>query len=155
MRRSPEGHSPAAMNIPGSELLTSVFGYWPTFHDAEVVRLELVRVEPYGAGPDLLADVHAFEITNEVDAKGHFVLRHDVLVSFRFRGVDQLRLEDWNNQNAIFGLGIEDIRSRQLDVLKFEVRFDGSFGVQARFLCRSVEIESVKPFGPQDQRAAP
>lgn len=134
------------MNFPGSELLTNLFGYWPSFHDAEVLRLELVRVEPYGAGPDLLADVHTFEITDEVDAKKHFVLRHHVLVSFRFRGVDQLRLEGWNNQNALMGLCITDIRSRQLDVLKYEVRFDSSFGVDARFLCRSVEIESVKPF---------
>lgn len=138
------------MDIPGSELLTSVFGYWPSFHDAEVVRLELVRVHPYGAGPDLLADVHTFEITDEVDAKGYFVLRHHVLVSFRFRGVDQLRLEDWNNQNALMGLRITDIRSRQLDALKYEVHFDSSFGVDARFLCRSVAIESVKPWGPRD-----
>lgn len=139
------------MDIPGSELLTSVLGYWPTFHDAEVVRLELVRVEPYGDGPDLLADVHTFEITDEVDAKGYLVLRHHVLVSFRFRGVDQLRLEGWNNQNALFGLGITDIRSRQLDALKFEVRFDSSSGVGAGFLCCSAEIESVKPFLPPDR----
>ena len=143
------------MDIPGSELLTTVFGYWPSFRDAEVVRLELVRVKPYGAGPDLLADVHTFEITDEIDAKKHFVLRHHVLVSFRFRGVDQLRPEDWNNQNALMGLRITDIRSRQLDALKFEVHFDSSLGVDARFLCRSVEIESVKPFGPQRSQGAP
>lgn len=138
------------MNFPGADLLTNLFGYWPSFHDAEVLRLELVRVEPYGAGPDLLADVHTFEITDEIDAKKHFVLRHHVLVSFRFRGVDQLRLEGWNNQNALMGLVITDIRSRQLDVLKYEVLFDSSFGVDARFLCRSVEIESVKPFVRSD-----
>ncbi|MFO1054396.1 MAG: Imm50 family immunity protein [Planctomycetota bacterium] len=134
------------MNIPGSELLTSVFGYWPSFHDAEVVRLELVRVAPFAEGPDLLADIHAFEITRDVGPDGYLVLRHHVLVSFRFGGVDQLRLEGWNNQNVLFALRIEDIRSRQLDVLKFEVRFDSSFGVGADFLCRSVEIQDVRPW---------
>lgn len=143
------------MNIPGSELLTSVFGYWPSFHDAEVVRLELVRVAPFAEGPDLLADVHAFEITKDVGPDGHLVLRHHVLVSFRFRGVDQLRLEGWNNQNALLGLRIEDIRSRQLDTLKFEICFDSSWGVSAEFLCRSVEIQSVRPWELSSQPRSP
>ena len=138
------------MNIPGSDLLTGVFGYWPSFHDAEVVRLEL-RVEPFGNGPDLLADVHAFEITKDVWPDGYLVLRHHVLVSFRFRGVDQLQLEGWNSQNVLFGLRIEDIRSRQLDALKFEVCFDSSSGVGAEFLCRSAEIEAVRPWEPRDR----
>lgn len=133
------------MNIQGSEQLTSVFGYWPSFHDAEVVKLELVRVTPFGEGPDLLADVHTFEITKDVGPDGYLILRHPVLVSFRFRGVDQVEIEGWNNQNALMGLHIQDIGSRQLDVPKFEVRFDSSWGVAAEFSCRSVEIESVRP----------
>jgi hypothetical protein len=134
------------MNIQGSELLTSVFGLWPSFHDAEVVRMELVRGVPFEEGPDLRTDVHAFEITKDVGPDGHFVLRHHVLVSFRFRGIDQLRIEGWNNQNALTDLQITDIRSDQLDVLTYEVSFDGSWGVHAEFLCRSVEIESVRPW---------
>lgn len=134
------------MKIQGAELLTSVFGYWPSFHDAEVVRMELVRVAPFAEGPDLLADVHAFEMTNEVGPDGYFVLRHHVLVSFRFRGIDQLQMEGWNNQNVLMGLRIDDISGRQLDLLEFEVCFDSSWGVSAEFLCRSVVIESVRPW---------
>lgn len=134
------------MEIQGSAQLTSVFGYWPSFHDAEVVRLELVRLASFAEGPDLLADLHAFEMTKDVGPDGYFVLRHHVLVSFRFRGVDQLRIEGWNNQNALMGLRIEDISSRQLDALQFEVCFDSAFGVAAEFLCRGVAIESVRPW---------
>lgn len=36
--------------IAGAELLTSLFGAWPSFHDAEVLRLALDR----GADPSLL-----------------------------------------------------------------------------------------------------
>ncbi len=34
--------------IEGSERLTAIFGYWPSFHDAEVVKFDLWRgdVEP-------------------------------------------------------------------------------------------------------------
>lgn len=93
------------MKIQGAELLTSVFGYWLSFHDAEVVRMESVRVASPAEGPDLLADVHAFEMTNEVGPDGCFVLRHHVLVAFRFRVVDQLQVVGWNNQNALMGFG--------------------------------------------------
>lgn len=134
------------MNIRGSEQLTRVFGYWPSFHDAEVVRLELVRAASFGEGPELLADVHTFEITNEVGLDGRLVLRHHVLVSFRFRGVDQLHIKDWNNQNALMGLRLEDIRSRQLELLRFEVSFDSAWGMAAKFLCRSIEIDAVRPW---------
>jgi hypothetical protein len=137
------------MNVQGSEQLTSVFGSWPSFHDAEVVRLELVRVKPFVDGPDLLADIHTFEITEDVGPDGYLILRHHVLVSFRFRGVDEVRIQDWNNQNVLLGLRIEDLRGRQFDVLKFKVCFDSSFGVAADFLCRSMAIESVRPWnGP-------
>ena len=139
------------MDILGAELVTQVFGYWPSFHEAEVVRLELVRVAPYADGPDLLADLHTFEITNEVAPNGRLVLRHHVLVSFRFRGIDTLRLQDWNNQNVLMGLSIESIRERQLDVLKYEVCFDSSWGVHATFLCRSVEVEAVRPWGNEEE----
>jgi hypothetical protein len=134
------------MDIRGSQLLTSVFGYWPSFHDAEVVRLELMRAPSPSDEPGLLAEVHAFEITDEVGPGGYFVLRHHVLVAFRFRGVDQLRLEGWNHQNVLMGLTIENIRDRQLELLKFAVRFDSSWGVDVEFLCRDVEIESVQPW---------
>ena len=76
------------MDLPGAELLTEVFGRWPSFHDAEVVRLSLERREPYGAGPDLVADVYAFEMTEKVGPDGAYVLRNQVLVTFRFSGVD-------------------------------------------------------------------
>lgn len=134
------------LSIRGSDLLTSVFGCWPSFHDAEVVRLELVRAPASAGGPGVLADVHAFEMTKEVGADGHFILRHHVLVGFRFSGVHELRLGGWNHQNVLNGLSIEDIQSGQFDELKFAVRFDGCWGVDAAFLCRDVAIESVHPW---------
>lgn len=105
------------------------------------------------AGPELRADIYAFEITNEVAPDGTLVLRHKVLVSFRFSGVDNLLVKDFGNQNAIMGLSIVDIRSRQMEAVNFEVRFDGSFGVSAGFLCREVFVESVRAWKPQPEGA--
>lgn len=73
------------MRIEGAELLTSVFGDWPSFHDVEVVRRELVRVDPFAEGPELLVDVHAFEVCSESAWGGssEFLCRSVVIESVR------------------------------------------------------------------------
>jgi hypothetical protein len=132
--------------IAGAHLVTRVFGYWPSFHDSEVVRIALTRSPDYTAGPSLEADVHAFEMTSEVDERGFLVLRHHVLVSFRFDGVQQVQVSNFNNQNALMGIDIADIGSRQLEGLNFEVLFDAAHGVDLALLCRSATVTAVRPW---------
>jgi hypothetical protein len=133
--------------IAGSDKLVAVFGYWPSFHDAEVLSMKLDR-QPGGDGygPTLEAIVHTFEITNEVGPDGCYVVRHHVLVHLRFHDVVELRLEGFNNQNALFGLRFSDLRERQWEQIKFEVRFDSAHGVDASFQCHAVEVVSVTPY---------
>jgi hypothetical protein len=131
--------------IPGAEQLVAVFGYWPSFHDAEVLWLRLDRratIEGY-FGPTLEALVHAFEMTNEVGADGSYVLRHHVLVHLRFSDVVELQLEEFNYQNAFMGLTLTDLRDRQMERVRWAVRFDSAFGVDATFQCYAVEVVGV------------
>ena len=132
--------------ILGAESLIAVFGYWPSFHDAEVTWMKLNRrPSGEGYGPTLDAMVHAFEATSEVGADGCHVLRHHVLVHFRFFDVVELQLEAFNHQNVLYGLEITNLHERQLENFKFGVRFEPSYGVDASFQCRSVEVVAVVP----------
>jgi len=131
--------------IAGAEDLVAIFGYWPSFHDAEVLWVRFDR-RPFGDGqPTLEALVHAFEITSEVSADGYYVLRHHVLVHLRFRDVVELRLVGFNHQNALMGLILTDLRDRQMERVLWEVKFDSAFGVNSTFQCHSVEVFSVVP----------
>jgi Immunity protein 50 len=132
--------------ITGAEQVTKIFGYWPSFYDAEVIRLELVRSDPSVSGPIVLADIHAFERTDEIDSEGLFVLRKQTLVSLRFEGIDRLKLEGFNHQNALWGLHVIDIRRKRMENLAYEVHFDGSFGVHCEFMCHDVRVERVRPW---------
>ena len=114
--------------------------------------MSLETRQPYALGPVLLADIYAFEITDVVGPDGYFVLRNHSLVSFLFSGIDQLRLEGFGNQNAIMGLSNVDVRSRQMEI-RFEVAFEGSFGVSATFFCRDVSVERVRPWRPERRTA--
>lgn len=132
--------------IQNGRLLTDIFGRFPSFHDAEVLRVVLDRGNALSFTPSLQAEIHVFEITSQINERGSYVLRNHVLVSFRFLGIAELRLEDFNHQNVLQGLAIADLSDRQLERVKFQVSFGGTFDVSAEFQCRSVSIESVEPY---------
>ena len=130
--------------IVGAQKLVEVFGSWPSFHDAEVLWVRLER-KSHGEGhrPTLEVLVHTFEMTNEVDSDGYYVLRDHVLVHLLFLDLVELRLDGFNHQNALMGLTLTDLPDRQLERIRFEVRFDSAHGLDASFKCHAVEVVSV------------
>ena len=61
------------------EALEEIFGYWPSFHDAEIplVRLDrgdLLAAEGEPRKPTLEADIHVFETTDQVTDQGFYAL---------------------------------------------------------------------------------
>jgi hypothetical protein len=142
-----------AGQIDNGETLTEVFGQWPSFHDAEVHGIRLDR--GCAGPPSLAADIHVFQITSVVTPDGYYALENHTLLTLHFRGVDQLELGGFNHQNVLLGLELNDISARQLDVLRWEVAFDSSFGVSARFLCEGIGVLGAEPFEPQEFRGAP
>jgi len=133
-------------SIGGYEKLTSVFGYWPSFHDSEVLCVRLDRRHSgEGYGPTLDALIHVFEMTSEVGPGGACILRHHSLAHFRFHSVVELRLEEFNHQNVLWRLAISDIRERQMERIHFQVDFAASFGVSASFQCHRIELLRVTP----------
>jgi hypothetical protein len=91
--------------IPGAAELHDWFGYWPDFHDAEIISLHLNR-----KGISSLR-VHAWDTTKEVDEKGHYVMAKHIVVEFIFENVSELALNGFSQQNVISGLDIEKIGS--------------------------------------------
>jgi hypothetical protein len=131
--------------IQNSHLLTDIFGYFPSFHDAEVLRMTLDRGDADSFKPSLQATIHVFHVTPEIDERRRYVLTNHVLATFRFREIVELSLADFNHQNVLQRLSIVDISDRQLERVKFQVLMDGIHGVTAEFQCRSVSVESVEP----------
>jgi hypothetical protein len=86
--------------IPGAQQLFEWFGYWPTFHDAEVISLELKR-----SGESTLA-VHAWEMTNRVDDKGYYEQTKHAVVQFVLEDILELNLNGFSCQNVIARLSL-------------------------------------------------
>jgi Immunity protein 50 len=139
-------------HVRNRELLIKIFGGWPSFHDAEVLRVELDR-----DGQQLLAVIYLFRMTDKVDSSGYYVLENKVLATLRFLGVVDLTLKWFNQQNVLWNLEIIDVRERQLEHISFEVSFPSSFGLEADFKCESIEVVSVEPYanGTQGLQSPP
>jgi Immunity protein 50 len=139
--------------IHNSEVLTSVFGTWPSFHDAEVVALRLDRSGM--SGPEMEADIHVFEMTSEVTPEGFYRLRNHTLVTVLFTGIEELSMDDFNQQNVLSDLVLKDISQRQPEVLKWEVVFAASFGLAAKFLCEAISVLRAEPLQPSSPAPSP
>src|ERR1700756_222033 len=104
--------SDIASLIAGSEKLTQIFGYWPSFHDAEVININLWRghVDPDKGiwdFPVITMKIHLWEMTKEVDPNGFLICRKHTLCTLRFRDVAELSMARFNHQNAMLELSIE------------------------------------------------
>jgi len=92
--------------IIGAERLISVFGHWPSFHDAEVVRPSLERAARAPAThecPRVNAETHAFDRTSEVGSDGTYVLRNKSLVTLEFRLTSSVRCscQSWAHRASL------------------------------------------------------
>jgi hypothetical protein len=95
------------LNWEHASNLVSVFGRWPSFHDAEVLRLSLDRSGE--EGPTLDVVIHVFEMTTEIDAKGFYVLKNHTELTLRFTHVVLSRLQWFNHQNVLSSLEVEEL----------------------------------------------
>jgi hypothetical protein len=135
--------------IQSVHLLTNIFGHFPSFHDAEVKSITLTRGHKGKVAPELEALIHAFEMTSKVDNTDKYELTNHSLVHFRFLEIDRLDLAGFNHQNVLQSLKIDYVDNDKDGMPKFEIEFVGIFGVDAKFFCKAIKIESVEPFNPE------
>jgi immunity protein 50 of polymorphic toxin system len=125
-------------DIPGAEQVVSWFGYWPSFHDAEVLHLHLNR---RGVSRLSLHAWHMTDRTYESDGRQYFVLEKHAIVTFELAAISGLELFDFGTQNVLAGLHIER------DGKAFHLRLDPSYGVGGRIDADQCSV-SIRPGEP-------
>ena len=136
--------------IAGSEKLINIFGYWPDFHDAEILEINFWRgdVDPDQGRydfPVFSIIVHLWEMTHETDPKGFLKRRHNVAAKIRFFDVDHFQMEGFNHQNAILGLSIDRLERSEGPSPYLAVRMEPAHGMGASFECLRIEVLDARP----------
>ena len=140
--------------VPGGRELIDWFGRVPSFHDGEIVSLELRR-----RAPSVLA-IHAWNTT--WDAEKRFVPDKEAVVTFEMNDLIDVQLEGFSHQNVIGGLNlshgpISEERRRFVDYPSdedFEIELEPCYGLDGRIRCRSLRIR-FSPGPPGDYRPFP
>jgi hypothetical protein len=148
-----------APHIKNSYKITDIFGYWPSFQDAEIqeLRLSVAGGEPWAAGseaPAMEMAIHVFDIMNDVSPQGQVLSTKHTLVRLRFGNVEGLQLSNFWYQNCISELefGIEPVRPPQGRSTAetprpnlLLVNIHSSVGLSGKFKCQSAEVLSTEP----------
>jgi hypothetical protein len=135
----------------GAELLRW-FGRVPSFHDAEILSLDLRR-----RGQSTLR-LHGWITTDKVGEGGFHVLERQAIVSFALDGIMDLQLDGFSQQNVIGGLILRRATDRSerrrylaLDPQPedIEIELEPCYGLDGLIRARSVAItfEAGEPSG--------
>ena len=129
-----------------AERLTSVFGRWPSFHDAEVIAFSAERALPFKSGATaarVAVHVREYQASGQGTASYQQELRKSVLITFLFLQAEEIQIDGFNHQNVINSLTVQASPSEGRPAL--EVNIESIWGFGGTFRCSSVAIESVQP----------
>ena len=136
--------------VIGSEKVLNTLGFWPSFHDAEVISFHLDRGIPVSDSvvANLIVHFRSYTTYGEGTAQYCQKLAQNVLITFQFRRVAELNLDEFNHQNVINSIEISQISPIEKRLpQELHVCIESIFGFGAEFVCAEVEVISVKELG--------
>ena len=115
--------------IPGFVAAKEWFGYWPTFHDAEIVSLNLNR------GSESSLKIHAFHTCSELNERGHYKTTKHAVVSFILDDIRDLDLMQFSSQNVISALVLSKLDEG------YSIELGCCYGLCGSFTAMNIRIE--------------
>jgi Immunity protein 50 len=110
--------------IVDCNILEAQFGGWPHFHDAEVDAVRLGSGRRVGGPPTLELDIYvlAQSVINADGARDS----GPVVATLRFDDISAVQLSDFNHQNVLFDLVIQDVPPSEVDPRSISVELQSS-----------------------------
>jgi hypothetical protein len=128
--------------LTNHQAVVDAFGYWPSFHDASVLEFEVGQL----AADRIDLTLHVWEMTRELEEKGHFKLIKHHRVHFAFHGVFDEDLEQFVPENILDAL-IFSPASDFENTGSFRVFLDSAIGCEmcGAFSATAGEVLEVIP----------
>jgi Immunity protein 50 len=130
--------SEAIKDLVGADGLIEWFGRWPTFHDAEVLSVELNRV-----GISRVR-IHFWNTSANVSLEGFYKTDNHCIVTFLLEQISDLELADFSSQNVVSGLQIEKQEAG------YRLELFPCYGLAGYIVAKSIRVE-FKPGIPDDR----
>ncbi|MBX9721690.1 MAG: immunity 50 family protein, partial [Candidatus Obscuribacterales bacterium] len=114
--------------LEGADQLFGWFGYWPTFHDAEIIELHLKR-----QGYSLLK-IHTWHTSHKIDQQGLYEQDKHAIVTFQINDISDLELHNFNHQNVIAGLAVKPVETG------FQLTIVDCYGLAGNIVAENISI---------------
>lgn len=138
--------------IEQNQLLIERFGDWPSFHDAEVLKLvfdrgnhlQIIKTESWSdrIPESLCVQFYVFDWRYGTESPPY----RETLVTIRFEDFERFELNGFNYQNPIIGLGIQfeysEFRRKDLFAVDWGC---SAMSHEVSFSCERIIVESVEP----------
>ncbi|MBQ0726306.1 MAG: hypothetical protein KBT77_03020 [Thalassolituus oleivorans] len=119
----------------------SIYGYWPSFHDAEILSIRFTRaLSSNEKTASAVVDLNYWETKaiNEGTSAFDYVLDKDNVISIEFSGLVASSVSGFNFQNVIDEL----ILTKVAEGIKAE--FISIHGAEVNFVCNAVAVVGVR-----------
>ena len=126
-------------SIAGAQELYDWFGYWPSFHDAEVSKLRL------SIGETSHLVLHTWQMTNKIDAKGFYETTKHIVVEFELKSISIINITfDPGDRSIFLSLSLGKTENG------FRLSFDAAYGVSGSIEVQglSLRLTPRKPISP-------
>lgn len=121
--------------VAGYSKLIEAMGYWPSFHDANVLKVT-------SGNGSLTVTLHVFAMTSQVDSAGYYVLDKHHLVTLVLEDVQSSSLPP---DYASDCLNLLSLRRAGASIC---VEFDSHMSTGGEVLCNGVTVLQVVPCSP-------
>jgi len=122
-------------SITGARELFDWFGYWPDFHDAEILAFK------FELGQSATLTIHTWELTDRVAPTGFYETTKHLTVQISLQGISRLEIEDPCANSILLSLAFVPID------MGFRLRLAAAYGLAGEIDAEKVflEIEVGKP----------
>jgi hypothetical protein len=123
--------------IENADLVIDHFGYWPTFHDSEIISITFERTLDKGTSLAMVR-VYSFEATNKVVGR-YYQLIKQCFVDIEITDLIKTEVDGFNHQNAV--LALEFGREDQ----NVFCNMVSAYGVDGYIEGRKIKIKRLEP----------
>ncbi|MEJ7664948.1 MAG: Imm50 family immunity protein [Hymenobacter sp.] len=127
----------AMSRVINSEIIFQHFGYWPDFHDAEVMKVTFEALPTWRSAVTFI--INAFEITSEVTEEGYLKLIKKCQIKLQLTGIKELNFDYFSFQNVLSELWFEE---KESDI---KAVFSSSVGMEATIVSEEALVLSLVP----------
>lgn len=127
--------------IINSKVVIDHFGYWPTFHDSEIISIKLERTLDKDKSL-IQIRVYSFEMTSNLKGKYFELLKH-CLIDIEFVGINSNEMDGFNHQNVVLGLNF----GKEGEYLFCQI--DSAYGIDGYIEAKEIKIIKLDPISKE------